>query len=166
MRAYHTPFTSSVPALIAATRGATMDGMNREDRLPGNLVLSLVAVQAVAFATLMRSVLFERWTTVVASLVLLVGANAALRARTWGIGVVLAVAAAFAGAVLLGFAPSWFYGVGILGAIPFVLTVRPMARFDAGATALFTMLAGGTAVAAAYAWREAAYAIFYALYVR
>ena len=140
--------------------------MNRERRLPGHLVLSLGAVHAVAFATLFRSVLFERWTTVVASIALIIGASAALRARTWGIGVVLAVAAAFPGAVLLGFAPSWFWGVGIVGAIPFLLTLRPMARFDAGATALFAMLAGGTGVVAAYAWREAAYAIFYALYAR
>jgi hypothetical protein len=142
------------------------DVMDRENRLPGNLVLSLTAVNAVAFATLMRSVLFERWTTVVACLALIVGANAALRERTWGVGVVLAVAAAFPVAVLLGFAPGWFLGVGIIGAIPFLLTVRPMIRFDAGATALFAMLAGGTGIAAAYAWREAAYAIFYALYVR
>ena len=140
--------------------------MNSTKRLPENLVLSLGAVHAVAFATLARSVLFERWTTVVATIVLMIGANAALRSRTWGVGLVLAVATAFPGAVLLGIAPAWFWVVGIVGAVPFLLTVRPMMRFDRGATALFALLAGGTGIATAYVWREAAYAIFYAFYAR
>jgi hypothetical protein len=132
--------------------------------LPRNLTLSLLVVQAVAIATLARSVLFERWTTVFASIALLLGARAALRSRTWGVGVVLAVATAFPGAVLLGIAPSWFFLVGLAGVVPFVLTLKPMVRFDAGATALFTVLASGIGIAGAYAWREAAYAIFYALH--
>lgn len=134
-------------------------------RLPKNLVLSLLVVQAVATATLLRSVLLERWTTVLAATLLLVGARAALRERTWGIGVILATATAFPIAVTLGFAPAWFWIVGIVGVAPFVLTLKPMLRFDVGATALFAAIAGGTAVASAFAWREAAIAIYYALYV-
>jgi hypothetical protein len=132
--------------------------------LPRNLTLSLEIVQAVAAATLLRSVLFERWTTVVTALVLMAGARAALSSRTWGVGLVLATATAFPGAVLLGIAPSWFYLVGLAGLVPFLLTLRPMLRFDVGATALFGLLAGGTGIAGAYAWREAAYAIFHALH--
>lgn len=134
--------------------------------LPRQVTLSLLTVQAVAAATLLRSLLFERWTTVVASIALIVGARAALRARTWGIGVVLATATAFPVAVLLGIAPACFVVVGVVGFVPFVQTVRPMARFDRGATALFTAVAGFSGVAGAYAWREAAYAIFYALHGR
>ena len=78
----------------------------------------------------------------------------------------LAIATAFPGAVLLGIAPAWFCVVGIVGAVPFLLTVRPMMRFDRGATALFALLAGGTGIVGAYVWREAAYAIFYAFYAR
>jgi hypothetical protein len=132
--------------------------------LPRNLTLSLLTVQAVAAATLLRSVLLERWTTVVLAVVLILSARAALRGRTWGVGAILATATAFPGAALLGFAPQWFWVVGLIGVVPFALTLRPMARFDAGATAMFAFLAGGTAVACTYAWREAAYAIFYAFY--
>jgi hypothetical protein len=132
--------------------------------LSHKLEVSLNAVQAVAAATLLRSVLLERWTTVVLAIVLIVSARAALAGRTWGVGAILATATAFPGAALLGFAPQWFWVVGLIGAIPFALALRPMARFDAGATALFAFLAGGTAVACTFAWREAAYAIFNAFY--
>jgi hypothetical protein len=132
--------------------------------LPRNLTRSLLAVEAVGAATLLRSVLFERWTTIVTAMVLIVGARAALQARTWGIGVILATAIAFPGAVLLGIAPSWFWAVGVIGLVPYVLTLRAMARFDKGATALFTALAGGMGVLGALGWREAAYAIFDALH--
>lgn len=133
-------------------------------RLPRNLVLSLVAVEAASWATMARSVLLARWTTVVATIVLVWGVRAAMRERTWGIGVILATATAFPVAATMGFAPQWFWLVGILGAIPFLLTVKPMARFDRSATVLFTAIAGGTSIAAAFAWREAAYAIFNAVH--
>lgn len=133
-------------------------------RLPRNLVLSLIAVEAASWATMARSVLLARWTTVVATIVLVWGVRAAMRERTWGIGVVLATSAAFPVAATMGFAPPWFWLVGILGVVPFLLTVKPMVRFDRGATVLFTALAGGTSIAAAYAWREAALALFYAVH--
>jgi hypothetical protein len=132
-------------------------------RLPRNLSLALGTVEAIAAITLLRSVVLNRWTTVFAALALLVGARAALRERTWGIGVVLAVATAFPVAVLLGFAPPWFWAVGAVGVVPFLLTVRPMARFDAAAATLFGVLATGTGIAGAFAWREVAYAMFFAM---
>ena len=134
------------------------------NRLPPSLSLSLVTVTGVALAILARSVLFERWTTVVVAVVLLLGANAALRARTWGVGVLLATAFAFPGAAALGFAPMWFWLVGLVAALPFVLVVRSLIRFDAAATGLFALLATSAGVVAAFAWREAAFAIFFALH--
>lgn len=131
--------------------------------LPRNLTLSLLTVQAVGTATLLRSVLLERWTTVLVAALLVAGAGAARNARTWGIGLVLATATAFPGAVLLGIAPAWFWLVGLAGLVPFVLTLRHMLRFDRGATALFTAIAGAAGVGGAFVWREAAYAIFYAM---
>lgn len=129
-----------------------------------NLRSSLHVAELVALATLLRSLVFEKWTTVVTALVLLVGARAALRGRTWGVGVLSAAATAFGGAVVLGFAPHWFWAVGLIGVLPFVLALRPMVRFDAGATALFAIVAGASGVAGAFAWREAAYALFRALH--
>jgi hypothetical protein len=49
----------------------------------------------------------------------------------------------------------------MLGAVPFALTVRPMARFDVGATTLFAALATFTGIASAYVWRAAAIAQYY-----
>ncbi len=133
-------------------------------RLPRNLVLALVLVQYVAAMTLVRSVVWNRWTTVGASIALLLAARAALRERTWGIGAVLAIATAFPTAVLLGFAPPWFWAVGVIGAIPFLLTLRPMLRFHVGAATLFGVLAAATGIAGAFAWRQVAYAIFFAMH--
>ena len=42
--------------------------------LPRNVRLSILLVQLVTIATLMRSVAFDRWITILASLVLLIGA--------------------------------------------------------------------------------------------
>jgi len=133
-------------------------------RLPRNLVTSLLGVQTIALFLVLRSALLERWPTVVMALLLWVGARAALRERTWGIGVVLATALAFPGAVFLGFAPLWFLLVGLVGIVPFALTTRPMLRFDVGATVLFSTGALGVSVAFAHAWRVAAYALFYAMH--
>lgn len=134
------------------------------NRLPRHLNTSLLTVYGVGFATLMRSVLLERWTTVVVAAVLMLGASAALRARTWGVGLVLAAATAFPVAAMLGFAPTWFWLVGLVGALPFALVLRAMLRFDAAATGLFAALAAGAGLVGAFAWREAAFALFFALH--
>ena len=115
---------------------------------------SLFAVIAVALATTARSVLFEKWITVFAALLMLAGAVSALRAKTWGVGLVLAASAAFPAAQLLGMAPDWFWLVGLVGASPFVLSWRPMARFDHAAAVVFAVLALAAGVTCALAWHE------------
>ena len=115
---------------------------------------SLVAVVVVALATTARSVLFEKWITVFAALLMIAGAAAALRAKTWGVGLVLAASTAFPAAHLLGMAPGWFWFVGLVGGAPFVLSWRPMARFDHAAALVFAVLALGAGVTCALAWHE------------
>src|SRR5262249_12999987 len=50
--------------------------------------------------------------------------------RTRGIGLVLAAASWFPIAWAIGIAPVWFCLVGLVGALPFALTSRALARFD------------------------------------
>jgi hypothetical protein len=114
---------------------------------------ALALVQIVGVATLMRSVLYDRWITVVASLALIAGAAAVKRGKTWGVGVTLGSAIAFAAAFAIGIAPAWFCGVALVGALPFLLTSRVIARFDAAAATIGAMLAGAVGVAGAVAWR-------------
>lgn len=124
--------------------------------LSHRLSASLYVAQIVALATLVRSIVCERWITVLASALLIAGAQAALRNRTWGLGLALVTAAAFPAAHLLGMAPAWFWFVGAAGAAPFALTTRPMVRFDRGATILFAVLAVSAGFTCAMAWRETA----------
>src|ERR1019366_4858404 len=126
---------------------------------PHTLDLSLRVIQVASWAALARSVLFGFWPTVLACVLLLVGAGAARRDRTWGLGLLLAIGTAFPVMGLLGVAvPSWFGAMGVLGAVPFVLTWRPMAWFDKGAAVLFAALAIALGVGSAFAWRAAAIA--------
>jgi glucan phosphoethanolaminetransferase (alkaline phosphatase superfamily) len=117
------------------------------------LAFVLGLVHFVGAATLVRSVLYDRWITVLASLVLLAGAAAARRGKTWGVGLTLGAAAAFPMAHALGMAPAWFWGVGLIGALPFALTSRSFARFDAKATAFGASLAIAVGLLAAFGWR-------------
>ncbi len=112
---------------------------------------SLHAASMVALATMARSILFEKWITVLASLLLLIGVGAAWRARTWGVGLALAAASAFPVAQMLGMAPGWFWLVGVAGALPFLVSWRPMVLFDRSAAVLYAALsvAAGTASAVA-----------------
>jgi hypothetical protein len=103
--------------------------------------VSLLAVLAVSSATAARSLALEKWVTVLAAFVMIAGALAALRAKTWGVGVVLAAATAFSAAAALGIAPMWFWLVGAVGALPFLFAWRPMVRFDRGAAVLFAAIA-------------------------
>ncbi|MCU0683987.1 MAG: hypothetical protein MUF34_17390 [Polyangiaceae bacterium] len=114
---------------------------------------ALSLVYLVASATLIRSILYDRWITVLASALLLVGAVAARRGKTWGIGVALGAAAAFPMARVLGMAPAWFWAVGAIGALPFALTSRALARFDAKATAFGASLAMAAGLLGAVGWR-------------
>ncbi len=123
------------------------------------LELALALVHVAASATLLRSILYDRWITVLASLVLLGGAAAARRGKTWGIGVALGAGAAFPMARMLGMAPAWFWAVGAIGALPFLLTSRSLARFDAKATAVGASLATTVGLLSALGWRVFAPAI-------
>ena len=86
--------------------------------LPRTVQTSLVAAQVVGFAPLLRSVAWDRWITVLVSVMLLLGTTAALRGRSWGIALSLAAAAFFPAAWLLGMAPFWFLAAGAVAAWP------------------------------------------------
>jgi len=134
--------------------------LSTESRLSDRLGLSLFIAQMIAAATLIRSVAFDRWITVFASILLLTGTFAAQRGKTWGVGLSLATAAAFPVASMIGIAPPWFWLVGIAGALPFILASRAFARFDRGATILLAALAliGGSL--GAMGWKEYALDVF------
>ena len=91
------------------------------------LQLSLVIAQVVGAATLLRSVAYDRWITVLAAALLIVGASAARRGRSWGVGLALGAAASFPVAWAIGIAPPWFC---LVGALPFAIASRAFARFD------------------------------------
>lgn len=124
------------------------------------LRLSLVAAQLVGAATLLRSIAYDRWITVIAAVLLIAGATAAQRGRAWGVALAFAAAAAFPVAFAIGIAPAWFCLVGLIGALPFALTSRAFARVDKGATALLTVLAASTGAAGAIAWKQYAWDVF------
>lgn len=120
---------------------------------------SLAAASVVALATMIRSIVFEKWITVLASLLLLIGVGAAWRSRSYsvgGLGLALMAASAFPVAQLLGMAPDWFWLVGVAGALPFFMSWRPMAFFDRRATFLYAALALAAGTACAFTWHEIA----------
>lgn len=123
---------------------------------------SLYLVQLVGIATLLRSVAWDRWITVLASILLIAGATSALRGRAWGVALAFASACAFPIAFAIGIAPAWFPIVGVVGALPFLLTRRAFARFDRAATWLLATLAAVGGAAGAFAWKLWAADLFYA----
>lgn len=123
--------------------------------LPEKLRLCLWTLQLAAWATVIRSVVLERWITVLGAAMLLKGASAALRQRTWGLGLSLAGGAGFGAAALLGMAPDWFWCIAVLGAAPFVIVLRPLVRFGGLATAVLALGAIAAGGAAAALWHEA-----------
>lgn len=123
-------------------------------QLPFAVRASLYAVLVMCVPLMIRCVTERVWVTVIATTMLAAGAVAALRHRTWGVGLTLLVASAFPAAHLLGMAPTWFWGVGFVGAIPFVVTWKPMAFFDRPAAKLFAILAIGGGITCALAWHE------------
>jgi hypothetical protein len=131
--------------------------------LPRNVRLSLLLVQLVAIATLMRSIAFDRWITILASVVLLAGAFAAKRNRAWGVALMFAQAVAFPVAFMIGIAPAWFCLVGAIAMIPFMLTAPGFARLDRGATRLLTALALAGGAFGALGWKKVAWDVFEAI---
>lgn len=122
--------------------------------LPVSVRLSLYAVLLVAAPLMARCIVHQVWVTVIATSMLAGGALAALRRRTWGIGLTLLAASAFPAAHLLGMAPNWFWGVGLVGAIPAAFTWKPMAFFDRPAAKLFVTLAILGGIGCALTWHE------------
>lgn len=117
-------------------------------RLPLHLVISLLAVDLVAFAVLVRGMSHpDHRGELVAAAGLSFGAMAALCERTWGIGLVLAAATSFFAAAAMHMGPPTHYVVAAIGVLPFVFTMKHMVRFHLGATVLFALLAGGMGTA-------------------
>ena len=114
----------------------------------------------MAGATLVRSIAFDRWITVLAAVLLLVGVMGARRDRVWGVALAYAAAVAFPVAWAIGIAPAWFVLVGAIGALPFVLASRAMVRFDARATGVLAMLGAVLGASGAIAWKECALDVF------
>ena len=133
----------------------TIDGVDLRQ-----LRSSLVAAQIVGVATLLRSIAYDRWITVLAAVLLLIGATAAQRGRTWGVALAFAAAVAFPVAWMIGIAPPWFALVGIVGSLPFAIASRAFARFDKGATTVLALIAMTAGALGALAWKEYAWSIF------
>jgi hypothetical protein len=131
--------------------------------LPRNVQLSILLVQLVALATLMRSIAFDRWITILASVVLLAGAAAAKRNRAWGVALMFAQAIAFPVAFMIGIAPAWFCLVGAVGMMPFMLTAPGFVRLDRGATRLLAALAVAGGSLGAIIWKKIAWDVFDAI---
>jgi hypothetical protein len=132
-------------------------------RLPLHVVVSFLAVHVVAFDVIVRCAMSDahvgRWVTATAAAGLAFGATSAMCERTWGVGLMLASASAFFVAGALGMGPPFFFVVAAVGVLPFLFTMKYMARFHLGATVLFAALAGATGLAASLAWNAAAPAV-------
>jgi hypothetical protein len=123
-------------------------------KLPAKVQVSLILVLLMAVPMFARCVSHGYWVTVVATGMLVAGALASLAGRTWGVGLTLLAGSAFPAAYFLGMAPPIFLGVGYVGALPFVLTWKPMAFFDRPAAKLFATLAIAGGIACAVTWHE------------
>jgi hypothetical protein len=128
--------------------------------LPRRLELAIFAAQVVAALTLIRSVAYDRWITVLASVLLLLGAAAARRGKAWGVALAFASACAFPVAWAIGIAPAWFAVVGVVGALPFAYMSRAFMRFDARATAFLAAMAASMGAAGAILWKAFARSAF------
>lgn len=125
-----------------------------------DLRASLGFAQLLAAATLLRSVAYERWITVLAAALLLVGTLGAQRGRTSGVALCFVVAGWFGFAGLLGIGPAWFVGVGLAAAMPFLQLWRSFVRFDRGASVVLAGLATTFGLGAAIAWKSVAWLVF------
>jgi hypothetical protein len=133
-------------------------------RLPLHVVVSFLGVDVVAFAVVVRCAMAGdghagRWAAALAAGALALGATAAVCERTWGVGLMLAAASAFFTAAVLGMGSPFFLVVAAIGAVPFLFTMKHMARFHLGATALFAGLSGALGLTGALAWSEVAPAL-------
>lgn len=129
--------------------------------VPSKIGASVVTAQLVGWLVLLRSVAFDRWSTVLVSLLMIVGARAALRDRTWGVVLAGASGAWMVAAVVLGMGPPWMALAGVLGALPFLRSWASFRRFDRGAAALLATLVAGLGGAGAVAWKAVAPWLFW-----
>jgi hypothetical protein len=120
----------------------------------------LSLAQFFAAATLLRSLAYERWVTVFAAGLILLGTLAAQRNRTWGVALTFMVSVWFPVAALIGIAPLWFVAVGLSAAMPFMLLWRAFAKMDRGASLLFAGLAATVGAGAAVVWKNLAWVVF------
>jgi hypothetical protein len=104
--------------------------------------------------------MFDRWITVLVSLLLIGAAAAAARGRTWGIALSLAAACWYPAAFAVGIAPPWFVFVGIAGMMPFIRLLPSLARFDKQATALLAAIAATLGTVGAVTWKHTAATVF------
>ena len=128
-------------------------------KLPAKVRVSLTLVLLLAVPLCARGVYFgfedpRYWSTALALALLIAGAVAAFCGRTWGVGLTLLAATAFPAAHVLGMAHPFFWAIGYVGALPFVLTWKPMAFFDRPAAKLFATLAVAGGIACAVTWHE------------
>ncbi len=124
---------------------------------PYRVQVSLLVAQVLAAATLLRSIAYERWITVLAAVLVIAATMAAQRGRTWGVALAFAVGVWFPVAFLIGIAPVWFLVVGAAAAWPFLQLWRSFARFDRGAATTLAAMATVTGVAGALTWKSIAF---------
>jgi hypothetical protein len=125
--------------------------------LPYRVQVSLLVAQVLAGATLLRSIAYDRWVTVLAAVLLIAGTMAAQRGRTWGVVLAFAVASWFPVAFFIGIAPVWFLALGVAGAWPFMQLWRSFTRFDRGATTMLAAMASVLGVVGAITWKSVAF---------
>jgi len=118
-------------------------------------VAQLAAVYTLARASVALFVqgYFYALSTVLAAALMMVGSVAALRGRTWGVGVTFMCSVGFTAAAFLKIGPPWFYLVGLAGAIPMALGLRAFATFGRDALLLFAGGAATIGASVALAWR-------------
>lgn len=127
------------------------------------LASSLLIAQLISLATVLRSVAFDRWITVLAGALLFLGATAATRGKTWGVALAFMSAVAFPVAFFIGIAPPWFALVGVAGAMPFLHSLPAFLQFDRRATALLVTLASFFGAVGAIGWKAIAWDVFGAI---
>jgi hypothetical protein len=129
--------------------------MTKLQRIQASLVVAAVTGAYVATVAAMRvpeNILALSTTT--GGVIMCAGSLAALRKRTWGVGLVFAASAAFATAAAMEMGPPIFWTWAVIGAVPMAFGAKPFARFDRSAATLFIGGAAALGVGAALAWSQ------------
>lgn len=129
--------------------------MNDLQRMRASLWMAVATGTYVAITAAMRvpeNILALSTTT--GGAIMCAGAMAALRRRTWGVGVVFTASAAFATAAAMDMGPPIFWAFALAGAVPMALGAKPFARFDKAAAGLFVGIALALGIGTALAWSQ------------